>query len=513
MKRALISVSDKTGLTELAGALAKLDYELVSTGGTAAQLEQAGLKVTRVSDVTGFPECLDGRVKTLHPKIHGGLLAVRANPDHMHQLDELAIHPIDLVVINLYPFRSTIQKEGVSHETCIENIDIGGPSMLRSAAKNYRSVTVLTDPGDYGPVLDEIQSQGDTCEATRLRLARKVFEHTAAYDALIADYLGKVDTSGEEPGLLTLSYERVATLRYGENPHQQAVFYREALPAAGSLTEAEQLNGKELSYNNIADTDAAIGVLREFSQPTVVAVKHANPCGVGCADDLVTAWKKAYAADPVSIYGGIVACNGVVDESFVAATKGVFLEVMVAPDYTPEALALLQERKNLRVLRLPAVAAPADTARPALKAVYGGLLVQSQDTTVLDWSECRTVTRKALDPALKADLELAMTVVKHVKSNAIVLAKGGQTVGIGPGQLNRVTSVEIAVKLAGEHAAGAVMASDAFFPFDDCVRVAAAAGIRAIIQPGGSIRDQQSIDACDELGLAMVFTGQRHFRH
>ena len=513
MKRALISVSDKTGLTELASALAALDYELVSTGGTAAQLEQAGLAVTRVPEVTGFPECLDGRVKTLHPKIHGGLLAVRDNPDHMRQLEELAIRPIDLVVINLYPFRSTIQKPGVSHETCIENIDIGGPSMLRSAAKNYRSVTVLTDPDDYEPVLAEIRSQGDTREATRLRLARKVFAHTAAYDALIADYLGKVDTSGFEPGILTLGYERVATLRYGENPHQKAVFYRDALPSAGSLTEAEQLNGKELSYNNIADTDAAIGVLREFSQPTVVAVKHANPCGVGCADDLLTAWGKAYAADPVSIYGGIVACNRVVDEAFVAATKGVFLEVMVAPDYTPEALAQLRTRKNLRVLRLPAVADPADTARPVLKAGYGGLLVQDQDTTVLDWAACRTVTRQALDPALKAALELAMTVVKHVKSNAIVLAQGGQTVGIGPGQLNRVTSVEIAVKLAGEHAAGSVMASDAFFPFDDCVRVAAAAGIQAIIQPGGSIRDQVSIDACDELGLTMVFTGQRHFRH
>lgn len=512
MKRALISVSDKTGLPELAKELVSLGFELVSTGGTAALLQREGLPVTAVSDVTGFPECLDGRVKTLHPKIHGGILAVRSNPQHMQKLQELDITPIDLLIINLYPFRSTILKSGVSHEECIENIDIGGPSMLRAAAKNYRDVTVLVDPADYGPVMDEIRRDGQTSEHMRLRLAKKVFEHTAAYDALIAAYFAKTVPEDEWPQHLTMTYDRVEQLRYGENPHQRAVFYRDGLPAGGSLTQAEQLNGKELSYNNIADTDAAIALLKEFAEPTVVAVKHANPCGVGSADDLLTAWSKAYEADSVSIYGGIVALNRTVDLAVAQATKGVFIEVMVAPDYTPEALANLQERKNLRVLRLPDVASP-DDARPAIKAVYGGILVQDQDSVIYDQDACRTVTAREADPELQADLAFAMKVVKHTKSNAIVLARDRQTVGIGPGQPNRITSVNIAVNRAGDKAKGSVMASDAFFPFDDCVRAAAAAGIAAIIQPGGSMRDQASIDACNEAGLPMIFTGIRHFRH
>lgn len=512
MKRALISVSDKTGLPELAKELVSLGFELVSTGGTAALLQREGLPVTAVSDVTGFPECLDGRVKTLHPKIHGGILAVRSNPQHMQKLQELDITLIDLLIINLYPFRSTILKSGVSHEECIENIDIGGPSMLRAAAKNYRDVTVLVDPADYGPVMDEIRRDGQTSEHMRLRLAKKVFEHTAAYDALIAAYFAKTVPEDEWPQHLTMTYDRVEQLRYGENPHQRAVFYRDGLPAGGSLTQAEQLNGKELSYNNIADTDAAIALLKEFAEPTVVAVKHANPCGVGSADDLLTAWSKAYEADSVSIYGGIVALNRTVDLAVAQATKGVFIEVMVAPDYTPEALANLQERKNLRVLRLPDVASP-DDARPAIKAVYGGILVQDQDSVIYDQDACRTVTAREADPELQADLAFAMKVVKHTKSNAIVLARDRQTVGIGPGQPNRITSVNIAVNRAGDKAKGSVMASDAFFPFDDCVRAAAAAGIAAIIQPGGSMRDQASIDACNEAGLPMIFTGIRHFRH
>jgi phosphoribosylaminoimidazolecarboxamide formyltransferase/IMP cyclohydrolase len=512
MKRALISVSDKTGLPELARELVSLGYELVSTGGTAALLQQEELPVTAVSDVTGFPECLDGRVKTLHPKIHGGILAVRSNPEHMQRLLELDITPIDLLIINLYPFRSTILQPGASHDECIEKIDIGGPSMLRAAAKNYQDVTVLVDPSDYAPVMDEIRQDGQTSGRTRLRLARKVFEHTAAYDALIAGYFAKVAPEDEWPQHLTLTYDRVDQLRYGENPHQQAVFYSDGLPADGSLTQAEQLGGKELSYNNIADTDAAIALLREFAEPTVVAVKHANPCGVGSAADLLSAWKKAFEADSVSIYGGIVALNRTVDLAVAQATKGVFIEVMVAPDYTPDALAHLQERKNLRVLRLPAVAAPTDT-RPAVKAVYGGILVQDQDNVIYEQDACRTVTEREADPALQADLAFAMKVVKHTKSNAIVLAKDLQTVGIGPGQPNRITSVNIAVSRAGDKAKGSVLASDAFFPFDDCVRAAAAAGVVAIIQPGGSMRDQASIDACNETGLPMVFTGIRHFRH
>ena len=513
MKRALISVSDKTGLVELARNLVDLGIELISTGGTAALLQKEGLPVVPVADVTGFPECLDGRVKTLHPRIHGGILAIRDNPEHMAKLAELAITPIDLVIINLYPFKATVLKPGVSFEDCIENIDIGGPSMLRAAAKNHHDVTVLVDPADYATVLAELKEQGETSGETRFRLARKVFEHTAAYDALIAAYFRDQSPERSLPEQLTLAYDRVSSLRYGENPHQTAEYYREALPLSGSLTEAEQLNGKELSYNNLADTDACIALLKEFTEPTVVAVKHANPCGVGSAEHLLTAWQKAFDADPVSIYGGIVAFNRTVDLAVAEATKGVFLEVMVAPDYTPEALQHLCERKNLRVLRLPAVAEPVPAAALALKPIIGGLLVQSQDNLLIDSQNRRVVTTSQPDPALEPDLVFAMKVVKHVKSNEIVLVKNGQTVGIGPGQPNRITSLQIAVRNAGEHASGSVLGSDAFFPFSDCVHAAAEAGIAAIIQPGGSMRDQESIDACNEKGLPMIFTAVRHFRH
>ena len=358
-------------------------------------------------------------------------------------------------------------KPGVDHETCIENIDIGGPSMLRAAAKNYHDVTVLVDPDDYGHVLEEIRQQGDTTEQTRFSLARKVFEHTAAYDALIAGYFARQDSRGAWPEKLTLTYDRIETLRYGENPHQQAIFYRDAMPAAGSLSEAEQLNGKELSYNNIADTDAAIALSREFSQPTVVAVKHANPCGVGSAPDLQQAWQKAFEADPVSIYGGIIAFNRPVDLAVAQATKGVFVEVMVAPEYSPEALAHLRERKNLRVLRLPGMVTPADPGKPALKAVYGGLLLQDQDLATLNWADCRTVTKSQVAESIHEDLLFAMKVVKHTKSNAIVLVKNQQTVGIGPGQVNRITALGIAVQQAGEKSTGAILASDAYLPFQD----------------------------------------------
>ncbi|MDD2457126.1 MAG: bifunctional phosphoribosylaminoimidazolecarboxamide formyltransferase/IMP cyclohydrolase [Eubacteriales bacterium] len=521
MKRALLSVSDKTGLIELATQLHQLGIELLSTGGTAAALVRAGIPVINVSDVTGFPECLDGRVKTLHPKIHGGILAIRDNPEHMETLDRLGIELIDLIIINLYPFKQTVMKPGATAEECIENIDIGGPSMLRAAAKNHHDVTVLVDPADYAKVLAEITATGNTTLDTRFGLARKVFEHTAAYDALIAQYFqsqsGPSNSNEQDPAKwpeqLTLTYERVSSLRYGENPHQSASFYREALPKSGSLTEAEQLGGKELSYNNIADTDAAIALLKEFSEPTVVAIKHANPCGVGSADSLLSAWTKAYEADTVSIFGGIVALNRPVTADVADQMKEIFLEVIVAPDYEADALEILRKKKNLRLLKLPAVAEPIAVGEQMIKAVYGGILVQDQDTQVLPDTGYTVVTEAQPSDADKDDLLFAMKVVKHVKSNAIVLVKDRQTVGIGPGQPNRITSAGIAIANAKDKAKGSVLGSDAFFPFADTVQAAAAAGIAAIIQPGGSLRDQESIDACNAAHIPMAFTGMRHFRH
>lgn len=513
IKRAIISVSDKSGLTELARELVDLGIELISTGGTADHLRAAGLPVTPVADITEFPECLDGRVKTLHPKIHGGILAIRSNPEHMSRLDELAILPIDLVIINLYPFKQTIMKPKAGFAECVENIDIGGPSMLRAAAKNHRDVTVVTDPTDYPTVLAEIRELRATRPSTRFNLAKKVFEHTAAYDALIAGYFSAQAGESDSPDQLTLTYERVSGLRYGENPHQRADFYREVIPVPGSLPLADQLWGKELSYNNIADTDAALALLREFAEPTVVAVKHANPCGVGSAYNLLDAWSKAYEADSVSIYGGIVAMNRQVTLDVARATKGVFLEVLVAPGFTADALAELKTRKNLRILHLPDCANPPLDGWRYLKQVYGGLLVQDQDATICEKDSIRVVTERQPEEGDMVDSEFALKVVKHVKSNAIVLVKNRQTIGIGPGQPNRITSLRIALQQAGAKAVGSVLASDAFFPFDDCVDAAAAGGVRAIIQPGGSIRDQESIDACDKHGVIMLFTGTRHFRH
>jgi phosphoribosylaminoimidazolecarboxamide formyltransferase/IMP cyclohydrolase len=512
--RAILSVSDKTGLVDFAKELDRLGVELISTGGTARTLIDAGVPVRGVSDITGFPECLDGRVKTLHPKIHGGILAVRSNPAHMARLAELGIGPIDLVVINLYPFRKTMLTPGVDLATCIENIDIGGPSMLRAAAKNHPDVTVVTDPEDYAVVLDEIRRNGgDTTPTTRMRLATRVFEHTAAYDALIADYLRRQSGAPSTPSALTMTFDRVQELRYGENPHQKAVFYRAAVPFAGALSEASQVNGKELSYNNLVDTDAALDLLREFDVPTVVAVKHANPCGVGCANGLLAAWNKAYASDTVSIFGGIVAVNREIDGTMAAEMDKVFLEVVVAPSFSEEALAILTKKKNLRLLVLPGLSEALPAGDVDFKRINGGLLVQDRDAEVVDPDAVKTVTTKPVDPALEADLAFAMKVVKHVKSNAIVMAKDLQTVGIGAGQPNRITSVKIAAERAGDRSQGAVMASDAFFPFSDCVEAAAAAGITCIVQPGGSLRDAESIAACDQLGLAMRFTGMRHFWH
>ncbi len=513
MKRAIISVSDKSGIVELARQLNILGIEIISTGGTAALLSREGVAVKQVSEITGFPECLDGRIKTLHPKIHGGILAIRENPSHMDMLRQLGIAPIDYVIINLYPFKATVMNPKSTFEDCIENIDIGGPGMLRAAAKNHRDVTVLTDPDDYAAVLDEIRHFGATTPETRMRLAGKVFAHTAAYDALIADYFADRIPGDGFPQKLTMTYEKVSVMRYGENPHQKACFYKNAIPEEGGLSEAEQLGGKELSYNNIADTDACIALLKEFSEPTVVAVKHANPCGVGSADDLFTAWQKAFEADKVSIYGGIVAANREIDAQTATDMAKVFLEVIVAPSYSEEALEIFAAKKNLRVLRLPKVGEPVRRGERNVKKVIGGILVQDYDTGAPDPEHWTTATQKPIADADAEDLLFAMKVVKHVKSNAIVLAKGKKTTGIGPGQPNRITSLRIAVENAGAEAAGSVLASDAFFPFPDCVEEASAAGIRAIIQPGGSVRDEVSIEACNRNGLPMVFTGMRHFRH
>ncbi len=513
IKRAIISVSDKTGIADFSRKLVELGVEILSTGGTAKLLKEEKIPCKEVSEITGFPECLDGRVKTLHPRIHGGILAIRSNPSHMQRIEELGIETIDLIVVNLYPFKETIQKPGVEFEECVENIDIGGPSMLRAAAKNHQDVTVITDPSDYELVIRQISATGDTSYQTRFNLAKKVFEHTAAYDALIASYFLSKSPDKTLPDAYTLTFDKVTDLRYGENPHQKATFYRNAIPVKGSLSEAVQLNGKELSYNNIADADATVCCLKEFTEPTVVAVKHANPCGVGSAATLFEAWEKAFESDPVSIYGGIVAANREIDEKTALAMSKIFLEVVIAPSYTKEALEIFSQKKNLRVLALPAIMAHIPTEELNYKRVLGGLLIQDHDRNVYEEKDLHTVTKTAPGVERLADMEFAMKVVKYVKSNGIVVVKNKQTIGIGPGQTNRVGAAGIAFAFAGEKAKGAVLGSDAFFPFSDSVEAAHAAGITAIVQPGGSIHDQESIDACDKYGISMVFTGTRHFRH
>lgn len=513
IKRALISVSDKTGIIEFAGELAKRGVEIISTGGTSKALAGAGIKVTGISDVTGFPECLDGRVKTLHPNVHGGLLAIRSNPEHMRQIKELGIEPIDLVVINLYPFKQTILKGRIELEEAIENIDIGGPTMLRAAAKNYQDVVVVVDPSDYGQVLEEMKGSGDISVKTKFKLAYKVFEHTSHYDTLIAKYLR--DKLGEEffPETLSLTFEKVQDMRYGENPHQKAVFYKEIGANIGCLTNSVQLHGKELSYNNINDANGALELLKEFDEPTVVAVKHANPCGVASAGTIYDAYVMTYEADPVSIFGGIIAANREIDVRTAEEINKIFVEIVIAPSYTQEALDILTTKKNIRVLKLDNISAKLPAGTYDMKKVAGGLLVQNYNNELLNVDDLKCVTEKKLEEGQLEELIFAMKVVKHTKSNGIAVAKGKQTIGIGPGQLNRIMAAKIAIEYGGERTKGAVMASDAFFPFPDCVEAAAKAGITAIIQPGGALRDQESIDACNKLGIAMVFTGMRHFKH
>lgn len=506
MKRALLSVSNKEGIVDFARGLEKLGFEIVSTGGTYRILLEAGVGVVKVSDLTGFPEILDGRVKTLHPKVHGGILARRTD-DHLQQLQDNEIETIDLVCVNLYPFRETVKKEGVSLEEAIENIDIGGPTMIRSAAKNYQDVIVVVKPELYHSVLTALEEQGDLAHDQRLQLALEAFSHTAAYDAMITAYLSGITGSYFNDNYV-LAGEKVYELRYGENPHQKACFYRNMTPGLG-LPDARQLNGKELSYNNIIDVQAAWALVKEFSEPACVIIKHTNPCGTAVAAELDLAYELAFAADPKSAYGGIIAFNRRVDPKTAEKAAGPFMEAVIAPGYDDTALAVFQAKKNLRVLELPIK----EQQDWQLKTVEGGFVLQDPDLDQMGAEDLKVVSDIAPSPEQIKDLLFAWKVVKHVKSNAIVVAKDQITLGVGAGQMNRVGSAAIAMEQGKEKCKGAVMASDAFFPFKDTVELAARYGIKAIIQPGGSIRDQESIDECNRHGIAMVFTGLRHFKH
>lgn len=514
MKRALVSVSDKSNLVPFVKGLEENGFEIVSTGGTKKVLDEAGVKTISVEDVTGFPEILDGRVKTLNPYIHGGLLARRELPSHVETLKKHHITPIDLVCVNLYPFKQTIEKPDVTLADAIENIDIGGPSMVRSAAKNYRDVTIVTDKADYDKVLEEIKENGATTLETRAELAAKAFRLTASYDALISQYLSK-QVGVEAPEKLTLTYDLKETMRYGENGHQKAWLYEDALPKSYSILEAEQLNGKKLSYNNIKDADEALRCIREFDdKPTVVAMKHMNPCGIGQGDTLEEAWDRAYEADSVSIFGGVIALNRKVDLATAKKMHKIFLEIIIAPDYDEDALeALKTKKKNMRILKLD-FSKKDEPTRHETVSVMGGLLMQGQDVLAEDASDWECVTAvKPTEDQLKS-LMFAWKAVKHAKSNAIVVANDERTLGVGEGQPNRIDSEKIAIDHAGDALdERAVIASDAFFPFSDCVEYAGKHGIKAIVQPGGSVRDQESIDMANKYGIAMVFTGVRHFRH
>lgn len=513
IKRALVSVSDKTGIVDFCRELSNLGVEIISTGGTSSLLSNEGVPVIGISDVTGFPEIMDGRVKTLHPAVHSGLLAVRDNAEHQQQMKDLGLDYIDLVVVNLYPFQETIVKPDVSYEDAIENIDIGGPTMLRSAAKNHAFVSVVVDAADYEQVLAEVREGGDTTLATRKQLAAKVFRHTAAYDALISDYLSNVN-GDPLPERYTVTYEKIQDLRYGENPHQQAAFYRKPLAPNGTLTTAEQLHGKELSYNNINDANAALQIVKEFDAPAVVAVKHMNPCGVGTGENIYEAYMKAYNADPTSIFGGIVAANRTIDSDTAVRLSEIFLEIVLAPDFTSEALEILTKKKNIRLLKMGELGSAKErTSQFVVTSIDGGMVVQQSDVHSIDEGDLQVVTDRAPSAEEMKQLLFGWKVVKHVKSNAIVLAADDMTVGVGAGQMNRVGAAKIALEQAGDKAKGAALASDAFFPMGDTVELAAKHGITAIIQPGGSIKDEESIKAANEHGIAMVFTGVRHFKH
>ncbi|MCC8097331.1 MAG: bifunctional phosphoribosylaminoimidazolecarboxamide formyltransferase/IMP cyclohydrolase [Eubacterium sp.] len=516
-KRALLSVSDKTGIVEFAKALSELGLEIVSTGGTYKTLKENGVEVTGIESVTGFPECLDGRVKTLHPKIHAGILAMRDNPDHMKQVEDLGVTLIDVVAVNLYPFKQTILKEGTTLPEAIENIDIGGPSMIRAAAKNYKDVAVVTDPADYDKIIEEYKQNSGVSAETKFYLAAKVFNHTAHYDTLIANYLKDKAGLPKYPDTISLTFEKVQDMRYGENPHQSAAFYKEVGDNRGLLTGINQLHGKELSFNNINDTHGALELLKEYDEPTVVACKHSNPCGVACGKDIYEAYTKAYATDPVSIFGGIVVANREIDEKTAEEISKIFLEIVLAPSFSEKAFEILSRKKNIRLLELKDLDKKQPESAYDVKKVSGGLLIQDIDSKLLG-DELTVVTqRKPTDKEME-DLLFTWKIVKYVKSNGIAIGKDKSSVGMGPGQVNRIWAAEQAIdhgckNISPEAVKGAVLASDAFFPFSDCVEAAAKAGITAIIQPGGSIRDKESIEACDKYGIAMVFTGMRHFRH
>jgi phosphoribosylaminoimidazolecarboxamide formyltransferase/IMP cyclohydrolase len=522
--RALLSVSDKSGILDLARALDRHGVELVSTGGTAKAIREAGLPVRDISDLTGFPEMMDGRVKTLHPVVHGGLLAVRDNPEHVASMTEHGIGAIDLVVVNLYPFAQTVAK-GADRDEIIENIDIGGPSMVRSAAKNHAHVAIVTDPADYAALVEELDANaGATSLETRRRFAAKAYAATAAYDSAIAGWFASVDQGETLPQTLPLAFTRADTLRYGENPHQSAALYLPNTGTTRGIAQGQQLQGKELSYNNYNDADAALELVSEFRDgpPTVVIVKHANPCGVATGETLLEAYQAALACDSVSAFGGIIALNRPLDGETARAISGIFTEVVCAPDADEEARAIFAAKKNLRLIVTGELPDPARTGL-AVKSIAGGLLVQSRDNGLLAPKELKVVTKRAPTEQELADCRFAWTVAKHVKSNAIVYAKGGSTAGVGAGQMNRLESARIAAwkaKDAAEKAGwaeprtiGSAVASDAFFPFADGLLAAVEAGATAVIQPGGSIRDAEVIAAADEAGLAMVFTGMRHFRH
>ena len=516
VRQALISVSDKTGLVEFAQALAAMDIRILSTGGTARLLEKSGIAVTEVSAHTGFPEMLDGRVKTLHPKIHGGILARRDSREHMAAIRAAGIEPIDLIVVNLYPFQATVADPDCRLEDAVENIDIGGPALIRAAAKNYGSVAVVVDPADYERVLGELRASGEVADLTRFALAKKVFAHTAAYDGAIANYLFSLEADNARkayPDVLNMQFEKLQDLRYGENPHQTAAFYRDAKPVEGGLARYRQLQGKELSYNNIADADAAWECVKSFSEPACVIIKHANPCGVAIGEGLLTAYGKAFSTDPTSAFGGIIAFNRAIDRATAEEVGKQFAEVIIAPRVEPEAKQAFAAKANLRVLEVPIAHA---SMTYDLKRIGGGLLVQSPDAKNVAAAELKIVTKKAPTEAQLRDLMFAWRVAKFVKSNAIVFCRDSMTLGVGAGQMSRIDSARIATikaKNAGLDLTGSCAASDAFFPFRDGLDVVINAGATAVIQPGGSVRDDEVIAAADERGIAMVLTGARHFRH
>ena len=516
IQRALISVSNKTGIVPFAKALAEMDIEIISTGGSAAMLRKNGIPVIEIGDYTGFPEIMNGRVKTLHPKIHGGILALRDNPEHVKTMKEHDISPIDMVVVNLYPFEETIKKPDCSLKEAIENIDIGGPTMLRSAAKNYRFVTVVIDPNDYEPILAELKSnKKNVSDPFRMRLAQKVFAFTARYDSLISTYLDRICYPETPfPEILHLNFKRASILRYGENPHQQGSFYADPTVDEPSIATAQSLQGKPLSYNNIMDADAALSTAKEFDETTCVIIKHANPCGVAIdrEENVLNAYKKALACDPVSAFGGIIALNRPVTPELAEALIKHFVEVLIAPDYTEDALEILSKKKDLRILRIP-FNTPQRKDLFDLRKVVGGLLLQERDSHSLDIETFKTVTKRTPSDEEILAMKLGWKVCKHVKSNAIVYTNSEQLVGVGAGQMSRVDSARFGIEKALLEVKGTCMASDALIPFRDAVDVAASAGVTAIVQTGGSVRDKEVIEAANEHNMAMVFTGYRHFYH